>query len=110
MAPSTWEMSDWIHVYALVDSGVHTLLDTQGMDIDNTSYNGALLEGQWTTLEAQMFSCSVQLVIAFESNANTETMYIDNVKLSTVPEPISMLLMGVGGIISMTRKTRVRTS
>jgi hypothetical protein len=106
VTPSTWELSDWVHVYAITDSGANTLLDTTGFDIDLDLFDGESLEGQWTTLTASISSCSVQLVVEFESNANTETMYIDNVVLATVPEPISMFLMGLGGLITVRFKNR----
>jgi len=109
VASSTWELSDWVHIYAVTDSGSHTMIDTTGLDIDIDLFDGQSLEGQWTNVTAAFSCCSVQLVVEFESNANVETMYIDNVTLATAPEPLSILLMGVGGLVTMRYKTRHRS-
>jgi len=79
MVATTWEPSDWVHIYVETDSGRVTMLNTKENDIDDIAIDGNTIEGAWSTLKAEIKGDKASLVVAFESNSNNETMYIDNV-------------------------------
>jgi len=83
MVASTWETSDWVHVYLVTDSKKQTIFNTKDKDIDELTIDGKAIEGVWSTLKANVEGDTVSLVVEFESNSNNETMYIDNVVFQT---------------------------
>jgi hypothetical protein len=85
MVATTWEPSDWLHIYVLTDAGKQSILNTKDKDkdIDDITIDGKTIEGIWSTLKTKIVGDKASLVVEFESNSNNETMYIDNVVFET---------------------------
>jgi hypothetical protein len=102
---SGWESDDLIMAYVEMNDGAQIdLLNTTGYDIDNLT-----IEGVWTNLYADLSGyTSATLSIALDSNAATESIFIDNVVFegSPVPVPAAIWLLGSGvlGLIGIGRE------
>ncbi|NVK60653.1 MAG: ExeM/NucH family extracellular endonuclease, partial [Rhodobacteraceae bacterium] len=71
-----WEADDLVNIYVETDQGIVTLLDSTGQDIDDLG-----IEGAWMTLETSLGADidSARLVVELDSNASSESLFIDNV-------------------------------
>ncbi|WP_263620100.1 ExeM/NucH family extracellular endonuclease [Salipiger thiooxidans] len=71
-----WESDDLVNIYVETDQGTVALLDSTGQDIDDLG-----IEGAWMTLETCLGADidSARLVVELDSNASSESLFIDNV-------------------------------
>ncbi|SDE13005.1 VCBS repeat-containing protein [Salipiger thiooxidans] len=71
-----WEADDLVNIYVETDQGTVALLDSTGQDIDDLG-----IEGAWMTLETSLGADidSARLVVELDSNASSESLFIDNV-------------------------------
>jgi len=102
-----WESADFIKItLALTGAGNIPVLDTTGNDIDVFQIEGAWLEGAWLTLSKNIpvAATSATLIVELEAEATTEAMCIDNIQFTGVPEPASIVLMGLGAWAAARRK------
>ena len=91
LVEDNWESDDIVLIKVETDLGTTDLLNTTGLDVDDLS-----IEGAWTTLSVTIPGNWVQLTVSLDSNAAAEALYIDNV--SIVPEPATMVLLGLGSL------------
>jgi hypothetical protein len=102
-----WESNDFIKItLALTGAANIPVLDTSGNDIDDFQIEGAWLEGSWLTLPKNIpvAATSATLIVMLEADATTEAMCIDNIQFTGVPEPASIVLMGLGALAAARRK------
>jgi hypothetical protein len=107
---SIWETSDYITItLALAGTANITLLDSTGSDIDSMKLDsGQWLAGYWRTLSTPILDAatSASLIVTIDSDAATETMYLDDIHFTgQVPEPASMTIMVLGALAVLRRKT-----
>ncbi len=79
------------------------LLDLSGDEIENNSKNGT-----WQTITATITDTSklnsAQLYIEFDSNSTDERVYIDNIRVESVPEPTAISTIAVGSALCWLRQ------
>jgi uncharacterized protein len=107
---TNWEIDDIIKItLALTGAGDISVLDTTGSDIDSFQIDGLgwLENNAWLTLskDIPVAATSATLIVELESEATTEAMCIDNIQFTgVVPEPASIVLMGLGALAVARRK------
>jgi hypothetical protein len=93
---SSYEAGDFARIWVEVDDGMSSseivLLDTQPSDIDDLG-----LEGFWTSVSAPL-PAGTMATLKFQADTDTagEMLGIDNIRFTSVPEPASLLLVGLG--------------
>jgi len=98
VASTGWESDDGFYVYTTNGVGYSSF----GTDIDDTD-----LEGVWTTFEFDLSGyAGSDLMIALDSNASTEAIFIDNIVFSSggIPAPGVLALLGLAGLAPRRRR------
>ena len=103
VADTAWETApeDNIYIHVDVDSTAIPLLDTRGSDIDSLG-----IEGVWTEISQPISGSSAQLVVEFVCNSSAELLFIDDVSFTGVPEPASLTLVGLAGLLGLSRRRK----
>jgi hypothetical protein len=94
---------------------VRELLWTTTIDLDGTHPGGNV--GDWTaaqtfnlTIHASDFLCPVggwlELQFVSGGDAGVASQYLDNVYMEVIPEPATLLLLGIGGLLTRTLRKR----
>ena len=96
VANSNWESNDLLQIAW----GNQTILDTEGLDIDDLD-----VEGKWLELTATS-SQAESLRITVDTNAADEGVYLDHIRWShTVPNPGGLALIALSMLRSRRRTT-----
>ena len=93
-------VGDTIGAIGFKDKGDHSL-EKQTLSLVDPSVN--YLNGTGTTTNGFSEVTSITFYLPFADGSSSGTRYveIDNLALHTIPEPASMLLLGLGGLISL---------
>jgi hypothetical protein len=92
IADTGYESDDAVRVGVLVDGGPEQILfELTGDDLEGI--------GSWQTLtDIARTGSTLQYFVEMDANSGSEAIYIDNVRLTAVPEPGSFALAGLASI------------
>ena len=73
-----WESKDILRIWLLLDGTIELdLLNTEGTDIDNLA-----IEGSWSSLTQKVIGYQkLNVKFGLDCNAETETLYLDNIRI-----------------------------
>lgn len=95
-----WDPSppDWFSAKLVTNLGTTNIVGGSSVDLDNTSY-----EGHWNhiTYDLSNTVTSAQLIVEYRGNAVAESVWIDNIAFSQIPEPRSAGLLAVLSLCAM---------
>jgi hypothetical protein len=96
----TTPVLDWGRVWVeLSNAPAVTLLDTRPNDIDLMTIGGQPITGRWTSLSAALpAGGTATLKFELETNSAAESMGIDNIVFTAVPEPTGGLMALVAAL------------
>lgn len=96
-----WESDDRIRIWVDADGTEIDIFNTFGSDIDDLA-----IEGGWNTAFLNLTGyVNVTLMVELESNAATESLYLDNIVFKTgIPTPGSLAILGLGGLAATRRR------
>lgn len=114
---TTWNWSFWVYTAGTgTDSFTYQFMPSNSLNQDQPGATGAiaantlvpntwtLISGSFTTTDHALDPTLMKANFLSFPGAGTETFYIDDVLLESVPEPSAALLCGLGGMAFLRRR------